>query len=231
MRQRRVDELMDDPALGPAEHDRALAGLCRLNALSQSHRLLLPAVLRAVHAASLREVTILDIATGAADGPVRIARNLMRRGVRARLLLADASAHALGIAMERARGAGIDAEPMQCDAVAGPIPARADVVTCSLFVHHLDRPAAVRALAHMRDAARHAVAVADLDRSRAGLALAWAASRLASRSPVVHFDAPASVHAAYTAEEARALAAEAGLAAARIERQWPCRWTIDWSRA
>jgi hypothetical protein len=48
---------------------------------------------------------------------------------------------------------------------------------------------------------------------------------------VVHFDAPASVRAAYTAEEARALAADAGLAAARIGRRWPCRWTIDWSRA
>lgn len=231
MRQRRVDELMDDPALDRAEHDRALAGLCRLNALSRSHRLLLPAVMRAVRAASLREVTILDVATGAADGPVRIARHLVRRGVRVRLLLADASAHALETALARATAAGIDAEPIRCDAVAGPIPAHADLVTCSLFVHHLDRPAAVRALAHMRDAARHAVAVADLDRSRAGLALAWAASRLASRSPVVHFDAPASVRAAYTAEEARALAADAGLAAARIGRRWPCRWTIEWSRA
>ena len=230
MRQRRVDELMDDPALDRAGHDRALAGLCRLNALSRSHRLLLPAVMRAVRAASLREVTILDIATGAADGPVRIAHHLVRRGVRVRLLLADASAHALETAMARATGAGIDAEPIRCDAVAGPIPARADIVTCSLFVHHLDPPAAVRALGHMRDAARHALAVADLDRSRAGLALAWTASRLASRSPVVHFDAPASVRAAYTAEEARALAQDAGMANASVVRRWPCRWTVEWRR-
>jgi hypothetical protein len=231
MRQRRVDELMDDPALAPAEHDRALAGLCRLNALSRSHRLLLPGVLRAVRRASLREVTILDVATGAADGPVRIARHLARHGVRTRLLLADASAHALAIAAERARAAGIDAEPLRCDAVAAPIPARADIVTCSLFVHHLDRADAVRMLGHLRDAARHAVAVADLDRSRTGLALAWAASRIASRSPVVHFDAPASVHAAYTADEARTLAHEAGMAGASVVRRWPCRWTIEWGRA
>lgn len=230
MRQRRVDELMDDPALAPAEHDRALAGLCRLNALARSHALLLPAVTRAVRATALREVTILDIATGAADGPVRIARHLVRRGVRVRLLLADASAHALEIAVARAHAGGIAAEPLRCDAVAGPIPARADLVTCSLFVHHLDRPSAVRALGHMRDAAVHAVAVTDLDRSRAGLALAWAASRLASRSPVVHFDAPASVHAAYTAPEARALACDAGMPAARVERRWPFRWTMEWSR-
>ena len=40
----RVPELMDDPALDPAEHRRALAGLARLNRFGGSAGVLWPAV-------------------------------------------------------------------------------------------------------------------------------------------------------------------------------------------
>lgn len=221
---------MDDPALDPAEHDRALAGLVRLNAWSRSQRLLMGPVLRAAQAGGKDGITLLDVATGSADGPVRLAVHARTRGLRVRLLLADASGHALTVAVARARAAGIEAQPIPCDVLAEPIPAEADVVTCSLFVHHLDRSHAVVALRRMADAARHALAVADLERSTAGFCLAWGASRLLSRSPVVHFDAPASVRGAYTAGEARQLADAAGLRDAAVHRRWPFRWTLEWNR-
>ena len=63
----------------------------------------------------------------------------------------------------------------------------------------------------MASAADVAVGIADLDRSNAGLALAWIGSRVLTRSRVVHFDALASVRAAFTLDEARAMAHEAGL--------------------
>ena len=83
----------------------------------------------------------------------------------------------------------------------------------------------------MKEAAEVAVAVTDLDRSRTGLALAWLGSRVLSRSRVVHYDALVSVRAAFTIEEARALAQSAGLAGAQFERAWPARWRLWWSRA
>jgi hypothetical protein len=83
----------------------------------------------------------------------------------------------------------------------------------------------------MADAAEHAVLLTDLERSRPGLLLAWAGSRVLTRSPVVHFDAVASVRGAFTLDEARAIADSAGLAGARFERTWPARWRMCWRRA
>ena len=68
------------------------------------------------------------------------------------------------------------------------------------------------------------------DRSRAGMALAWLGAHALSRSPVVHFDATASVRAAHTPEEVRGVAADAGLAGARIRRRIPFRWVLEWDR-
>jgi hypothetical protein len=46
----------------------------------------------------------------------------------------------------------------------------------------------------------------------------------------VHFDAIASVRAAWTPGEIQQIAEEAGLHAPRIERCWPARWTLWWKR-
>lgn len=229
MQRTRVDERMDHPGLDPAEHDRALAGLARLNAVARSHRLVRPAIEREARRAG-RELRVMDVACGAADGPIRLAHRLARMGLRIRWTFVDASAHALGVAEARAADAGIAAECVQADATAGRLPRSADVVTCSLFMHHLERPAALRALGAMRDAAERAVAASDLERSSVGLGLAWIASRTLSRSPVVHFDATASVRGAFSSSEAWALARESGMDGATVRTAWPARWVLEWSR-
>jgi hypothetical protein len=65
-------------------------------------------------------------------------------------------------------------------------------------------------------------------RCRAGWLAAWAGTRLLTRSPVVHFDGPQSVRAAWTESELRQLARDAGLAEDQtcLERAWPFRMTL-----
>ena len=230
MQRVRVDERMDDPGIDPAMHAHALAGLARLNAWSRSDRLLWPAIEREARACG-GELHVMDVACGAADGPIRMAARAAAVGVRVRWTLVDAHAGSVEAASKRTAAAGVRADIVRHDVVEGGIPGEADVVTCSLFLHHLERSDAARLLASMRAVARRAVAVADLDRSRAGLALAWTASRMLSRSPVVHFDAPASVRGAFSAEEAAGMAREAGLAGASVRRAWPARWVLDWRAA
>ena len=77
-------------------------------------------------------------------------------------------------------------------------------------------------------AARRLLLVNDLERSLVGLLLAVAGTRLLTRSPVVHYDGPWSVAAAFTVAEARRLARAAGLAGARVTRCWPWRWQLTW---
>ena len=224
---------MDDPALDPAAHDHALAGLVRLNRWSRSHRLLWSGVAahaRAVNATG-RALRVIDVATGSADAPIAMNAWAQRDGLRIEWVLCDRSAHALEVAASRAHAAGVRATTVEADAVATALPCDGDLAICSLFLHHFDPDDVARVLGHMARAATRAVGVTDLDRTRRGLALAWLGSRLLSRSPIVHFDAVASVRAAYTRKEIVSIARAAGLDGATVEPAWPARWTLWWRRA
>ena len=229
----RVPELMDDPALDAKAHDRALAGLIRLNQWSRAHRLLWSGVAahaRAVNAEG-RALRVLDVATGSGDAPIAMDAWAKRAGLRIEWILSDRSAYALSVAHARAEAAGVRATTAVADAVAGPLPAACDLAICSLFLHHFDPPDVMRVLRNMSAAATRAVGVTDLDRTRAGLALAWLGGRALSRSYIVHHDAPASVRAAFTRAEIAALARTAGLDGVEVRGAWPARWTLWWRRA
>lgn len=225
-----VPERMDDPALPPHDHDRALADLARLNSLARSAAILWPAVRTQLRRACAegRVARVLDVATGSGDIPVTLGERARREGLHAQWIGVDASAHALARAAARASREGVALELHQADATRA-LPVRADVVISSLFLHHLSQPQAVDALRAMSGAAGSALLVSDLRRSAPGLALAWTASRVLSRSPVVHFDAVASVRGAFSEGELAELARAAGLQGASVRRAWPQRMLLQWT--
>lgn len=223
----RVPEIMDRPDLDPQQHRAALRGLARLNAWSGSARILWPAIERLARGRK-GPLRLLDLATGCGDVPIRVALRARLRGMHLAITGLDRSPLALDEARDRARRHGLEAEFRQHDVVADDLPAaRHDVVTCSLFLHHLSEGEVVTVLTRARQAAS-AMVVCDLDRRPAGLALTWLATRLLTRSSVVHFDGLASVRAAFTPVEMAGLAARAGLAGAVVTRRWPFRWLLEW---
>ncbi len=221
----RVPELMDDPDLDPEAHRRALAGLARLNRWSWSAGVLWPPV-RRLAARLGRPVRLLDVATGSGDVPAALLRKAARAGVRLEVAGCDKSPTAVAAAAAACPAGRFFAH----DALRGPLPAGFDAVTCSLFLHHLSGDDAVSLLTRMRAAAGALVLVNDLARSRFNYCGVWAACRLLTRSPVVRFDAPASVRSAFTPAEALALAATAGLAGAAARRRFPARFLLTWER-
>jgi hypothetical protein len=110
------------------------------------------------------------------------------------------------------------------------MPAGIDVVICTLFLHHLTESDAVALLQRMREAARHAVVVSDLRRTRLGAAFTWAGCRMLSRSEVFRVDGMRSVAAAFSTGEARSLAAAAGFSGAQVSQVWPQRWLLTWRK-
>jgi SAM-dependent methyltransferase len=78
-------------------------------------------------------------------------------------------------------------------------------------------------LALMARRARQLVLVNDLIRSPLGYGLAWAGTRLLSRSWIVHTDGPRSVQGAFQLAEVAAMAERAGLRGASLRRCWPER--------
>ncbi len=173
---------------------------------------------------------MLDLASGGGDVAISLARRAKRAKLNVQITGCDISAEAVRFASSEAERGGVSVEFIQLDVLREGIPEGFDVVTCSLFLHHLDERDAVSLLTRMGAAAGRFVLVNDLARTRAGYWLAWAGCRLLSRSPIVRHDGPVSAAAAFSVGEARELAERAGLVGARITRHWPSRFLISWSR-
>jgi 2-polyprenyl-3-methyl-5-hydroxy-6-metoxy-1,4-benzoquinol methylase len=203
-------EIMDSPDVEKGEHLQALAGLKRINFISRTAHKVLPPIYELARREKLDRISLLDIACGGGDVPIGVAIGLQRRGIGVDLTLLDRSATAVLMALP---------------------PIRADVVTNSLFLHHLRDPEEVLLLLRrMSEMADRMVVISDLVRTRTGLVGAWVACRLLSRSRIVHHDGPASVRAAWTAEEMEQLARRAGLTGARIISCAPWRMLLIWEK-
>jgi 2-polyprenyl-3-methyl-5-hydroxy-6-metoxy-1,4-benzoquinol methylase len=225
-RRDRRSEVMDQPGLPVNEHESALVGLSRVNFFSAT---------AGGYLRPLRDLPtplrILDIACGGGDVVRRLARYGARRGLAWHVAGCDLSPVAVDHARRRASAENAAVEYFVHDALSGPPPGEYDAIICSLFLHHLEEPQAVRLLGLMAETSGvRAIFVSDLNRSWPGLILAHAACRLLTTSSVVHTDGPLSVRAAFTPSEAAAIAAKAGLSNVSIRRCWPCRWMMTWRR-
>jgi 2-polyprenyl-3-methyl-5-hydroxy-6-metoxy-1,4-benzoquinol methylase len=225
LRQRhREAEIQDQPGLDSATLHQGLRGLERINAWGRSARVFWPAVreLTGKHGA----VSVLDLATGAGDVPIALWGRAHRQGLALRVEGCDFNPQAVAYAEEQARRNGADVRFFQHDVVRDGVPDGYDLVICSLFLHHLSEAEAVALLGALARAARHLFQVSDLVRSRSGLALAYLGTTLLARSRINRIDGLRSVRAAFTIEEARGLARQAGLAGAVVEPRWPCRFLL-----
>jgi 2-polyprenyl-3-methyl-5-hydroxy-6-metoxy-1,4-benzoquinol methylase len=231
MRQRRLQpEVMDQPDLDRRLHVEALRGLERINLISGSARILWPALRQLARQAGPEGVRVLDVATGAGDVPIRLWQRARKAGLPLRIDGCDRSGRAVAHARQRAEQRQADVTFFEWDALQGPLPEGYDALISSLFLHHLDDEQAVGLLGRMAAAARRLLLINDLERSLAGFLLAYLGTRVLSGSPVVHTDGPLSVAAAFTRDEALALGHRAGLSGAVVQRRWPFRYLLTWSR-
>ncbi len=228
----RVPEIMDQPGLDAGDHEHALSGLRRVNFLSRSDAILWPAIAELARTRRPQDsaLRVLDLATGAGDIPIALARRAERAGLNIQFDGCDVSPRAVDFARRQAEKPHANVRFFTWDALKGPLPDQYHVIMCSLFLHHLDEASAVEVLRRMSEAASRRILVNDLIRSRLGLLLAQAGCRLLTRSHVVHYDGPASVSAAFTPAEALALAEQAGLRGTTLTRHWPQRFLLSWTR-
>lgn len=224
---------MDDPSLGADAHREALRALDRVNRVSGTVARGWRSVrtVAARRGASPTPLRLLDVACGGGEVGITLARRARSAGIPLELHLCDVSPTALDHAAEAARAVDLPVQLHRRDLIAQGIPSLPEgpfhLVTCTLFIHHLSRGEAVELLREMADGAE-ALLVQDLVRSSLGYALAWAGTRLLSRSRVAWTDGPRSVEGAFTLEEARELAREAALHGASVRRGWPERWVLRW---
>lgn len=229
-KRQREPELMDDPRLESRQHQTALQGLARINWFSGSSRILWPSLRDLARQRAPQPVRVLDLATGAGDLPRRLWRKAQRAGLKLEIDGADVSQQAVEFATQCSRAEQVDVRFFRLDVLTAELPDHYDVVMSSLFLHHLEEEQAARLLQRMTTAARTMILINDLRRSQGHYLLALVATRLLSRSPVVHVDGPRSVAAAFTLAEVRRLTDRAGIGPVQLSRHWPYRFLLKWQR-
>lgn len=220
----RQPEWMDDPGIDRDDHLRALAGLARLNQYSGIGPAMYRHLRRLARNRPERSLRILDVASGAGDVPVYWARHAKKDGCRFDLTLTDIREVAVEEQQRRAKAAGVSVTSIVHDCLSSALPAGFDVVTSSLFFHHLENHQVFCLLQSMQAATDGAILLSDLCRSRTNLLLVNFAASVLTRSPVVHHDASASVRAAFTAEEFKRIAEDALARPVRVTASFPCRF-------
>jgi methyltransferase family protein len=215
-----VLELLDGPVT-PAERVASLADIDRLNGWFGGYALTLREIRRVAAAVNAGDALVaVDVGGGTAAFAARLVE--WARGARRaiRVIVVERDMETLALA-RRVCAAYPEIRLVAADAAALPIRERgADIVTSALTLHHLEPDAAATGLREMAAAARHAVVVNDLLRTRVALGLVWLATRLLRCHPISRHDGPLSVRRAYSAAELTTLAQKAGITTLRV-RAYP----------
>ncbi len=223
-------ELMDEPSLDRQLHRQALQGLGRVNWISGTVTTLWNPIRRLAEQHLEQPLHVVDLACGGGETAIELWHRAQRSGLAVRVSGSDISRTAIDYAVARAEAAQADVTFLQADVLRDPLPIEIDVLYCSLFLHHLEDPDLIALLSRMRESSARIILAIDLARSRLGYALAWWGVRMLTRSRICHVDGPLSVQAAFTPDEIRGLAEQAGLQDTELTRHWPQRYLLTWRR-
>lgn len=159
-----------------------------------------------------RALSLLEVASGEGFIPQLLRKEFERSQLDLKITLLDRVISHLPKNGSTAKLAGDASRLPFCDS-------SFDLVSSSLFVHHLAPEEAVAFAREALRVCRFAVLVHDLIRNPLHLALAYAGTPF-YRSRITRSDAPASVRQAYTVEEMRAFFETAGASRVEIQRHF-----------
>ena len=218
-------EWLDAEQMDSRDLERTLRDIRHINAALGWTTFTTRAVMGLLRTQPRRAWTLLDVASGSADIPIAIARAAQRAAIDLRITVTDRSPQIVEVARERCAGLPTVTVEQQ-DALALPYAdAGFDVALCTLALHHF-APDAAQALLYSMARVGRRVLVYDVVRSPLAYAGVVALTRLGRMHPMTCHDGPVSVRRAYSAAEASALAASAGLRDAQIRVGFPYRLAL-----
>jgi ubiquinone/menaquinone biosynthesis C-methylase UbiE len=217
MQRKVIAEMLDEDGGSPAEVAASFVDLKHINDWFGGTRTAIELLGRVATEANRRRLTLLEVGSGAGDVPLAAQNALAQRAIELHVSLLDRMFSHLP-----ANGT----TAVSGDALHLPFRDNAfDVVSSSLFAHHL-QPDELQLFA--REALRvcsRAVLINDLIRSPLHLALVYAALPL-FRSPITWHDAPASVRRAYTRKEMSKMLKELPVRRTEISRHYLYRMGV-----
>jgi ubiquinone/menaquinone biosynthesis C-methylase UbiE len=226
MRRTLTAELLDDDRGTPAEIQKSLDDLWRINRWLGGLRSNLRMLERVAERSGLRTLKILDVGAGDARLAGSLKAALQRRKIQAEFVVLDRRHSHLrngGSRMTAAVVSDVFQSPFRDGSF--------DVAMCNLFFHHFPDDRAIELLQRLARLATSAVIVNDLERN----ALPYLFIRLAypfARSRITRHDGPASVRQAFSPAELSSIVRRAGFENFLLERFTPFRLGLTiWTAA
>jgi ubiquinone/menaquinone biosynthesis C-methylase UbiE len=212
MRRVVIPELLDTDTGTPAEIASALSDLRHINQWFGGIAATQSMIVQVTKRVGVTSLSLLEVAAGAGYVPQAASARMQKLGVRLHVTLLDrARSH-----LKNSAGNGTSA--VAGDALALPFADESfDVVSCCLFIHHLEPQQVVQFVNESLRVCRAAVIINDVVRDPIHLALVYVSLPL-YRSHFTHHDAPASVRRAYTIAEMRQMLRQTTAASVEIER-------------
>jgi ubiquinone/menaquinone biosynthesis C-methylase UbiE len=198
----RVDapEILDSDACSARQAQAVLKVIGRINRWFGGVATTQKMVERAAKASATKCLSLLEVAAGTGEVPEMVRRRIARRGIALDVTLLDRAQSHLAV-----NGAGknhrVESRRVVADALALPFDDDAfDLVSCSLFAHHLDAQQLAIFVREGLRVCRRAVLVNDLIRHPLHLAFAYAGFPI-MRNRIAWLDGVTSVRRAYGPEE------------------------------
>lgn len=224
-KRRITEEIMDDPGLPPQVYDAVLADLAKVNRITMAHRPTLQFLARSL--AGRKSFTLLDVGYGHGDMLRTIAQWAKKRGIDAQLTGID-----LNPKSEAAARAATDpALPITyttgdyADCTQG-----FDLVASSLVAHHMTHAQLLTFLGFMAREVKLGWFINDLHRHTFSYLGYPLLARLMGWHDIVRRDGQTSIARSFRPDEWRAMLSEVAIEGARIERHFPFRLCVSWTR-
>jgi ubiquinone/menaquinone biosynthesis C-methylase UbiE len=187
-------EILDSEDCPSAEVETSLRDLCRINRWFGGVATTRKLIERVSSATGQKHFSMLEVAAGFGEVPRAAAEQLARKGITLDVLCLDrVRSH-----LRKSEGCAVVADALALPFRDGSF----DLVSCSLFAHHLQPSELHQFGEEASRVSRHAVLINDLVRHPLHLALVYAAFPL-MRSYVSRVDGVASVRRSYVPEEMR----------------------------
>jgi ubiquinone/menaquinone biosynthesis C-methylase UbiE len=210
----RIDapEILDSDACSAADVEISMQDLGRVNRWFGGVATTQKMVERVAQAAHTRHLSLLEVAAGSGEVPVQVQQKLAGRGISLDVTLLDRSRSHLPDKNCILRNRAVVADALVLPFGDGAF----DLVSCSLFAHHLNAAPLAQFVREGLRVSRRALLINDLIRHPLHLALVYAGFPI-MRSRVAWLDGLTSVRRAYVPEEIRRVLESAFPPKVRVE--------------
>jgi SAM-dependent methyltransferase len=202
-----TQEILDSDACPPVEVETSLRDLCRINRWFGGVATTRKLIEHVAAATGDKSFSVLEVAAGFGEVSRTAGRQLERKGISLEVTDLD-RVHTHLVRGNRAVVADALELPFQCNSF--------DLVSCSLFAHHLEPAELAHFTSEALRVSRCAVLINDLVRHPMHLALVYAGFAV-MRSYVSRVDGLASVRRAYIPQEMQQILSSAARPPVRVE--------------